>query len=512
MQRIKADEVEQLASHLMSRLAAYPEWFCTSADDKSKPDSARRDEYEFYAAHGQLFFSHPTAQGTRTVWRVSAYQLSAPEEKERITLAVERRAGRERATLELIPRASVSDDKQAAAIARLRACEFLAKTASEMFDARIERAGLSRGAVRSEPGRYARILLRRGKSELLAVTCDVADADSVRADAMIASAIIWFFRLTAKSKLRLYLVGTPKVAHALAEICALLRSNLRSQLSVYETNDDFSILSPVSIPTTEELFTSGRKPRAIHPLAPNTSELSRAIINLAPDAIDVVRSRHGETLRFHGLAFARVRYVMNRPQIWFGVDRVSITRAVLDDTTWPELLKLINELCEHRRAGGDAAHALFRAAPEAWLESLLRRDVTRLDPGLAISPIYAQFRAGLATRGREVDLLALRNDGRLVVIELKTSEDNGLPFQAADYFRRVEIYRRAGAINAARLFGDRPVADLPPLLYAVAPGLRFARSFNSLARTLSPEIEIYRFDINEDWRAGVRVMRRVRAN
>jgi hypothetical protein len=98
------------------------------------------------------------------------------------------------------------------------------------------------------------------------------------------------------------------------------------------------------------------------------------------------------------------------------------------------------------------------------------------------------------------------------VVELKTSEDNGLPFQAADYFRRVEIYRRAGVIRDARLFGDRPVAYLPPLVYAVSPGLRFARSFGSLARTLSPEIEIYRFDINEDWRAGVRVMRRVRAN
>ena len=512
MQRIKTDEVEQLAAHLMRALEAYPEWFCTSTDYKSKPDSVPRDECEFYAAHGQLFFSHPSAQGSRSIWRVAAYQLSALEEKARITLAIERRAGRERATLELIPRALVRDDKEAVANARRRTCELLAKTASEMFDARIERVGLSRGAVRSEPGRYARILLRLGKSELLAITCDVADPDSVRADSMLASALLWFFPLTAKSNLRLCLIGTPKVAHALAETCALLRSNLRPHLSVYETNDDFSILSPVSIPTTDELFTSGRKPRAIHPLAGNTSELSRAIINLAPEAIDVVRSRHGETLRFHGLAFARVRYVMNCPHVWFGIDRVSMTRAALDDTTWPELLKLIDELCEHRRARGDAAHALFRAAPEAWLESLLRRDVTRLDPGLVISPIYAQFRAGLASRGRAVDLLALRNDGRLVVIELKTSEDNGLPFQAADYFRRVEIYRRAGAITAARLFGDRPVADLPPLVYAVAPGLRFARSFNSLTRTLSPEIEIYRFDINEDWRAGVRVMRRVRAN
>jgi hypothetical protein len=29
---------------------------------------------------------------------------------------------------------------------------------------------------------------------------------------------------------------------------------------------------------------------------------------------------------------------------------------------------------------------------------------------------------------------------------------------------------------------------------------------------IAPDIEIYRFDINEDWRAGVRVMRRMRVN
>jgi len=56
------------------------------------------------------------------------------------------------------------------------------------------------------------------------------------------------------------------------------------------------------------------------------------------------------------------------------------------------------------------------------------------------------------------------------------------------------------------------ISDEPPLVYLVAPLLCFHRSFNHLARVVSPEIEIYRFDINEDWRAGVRVMRRARVN
>ena len=81
-----------------------------------------------------------------------------------------------------------------------------------------------------------------------------------------------------------------------------------------------------------------------------------------------------------------------------------------------------------------------------------------------------------------------------------------------DYWRRVEAHRRRGHIASAKLFGDRVIADESPLVYLVAPMLRFHPSFATLARTIAPDIETYRFDINEDWRSGVRVMRRTRVN
>jgi hypothetical protein len=56
------------------------------------------------------------------------------------------------------------------------------------------------------------------------------------------------------------------------------------------------------------------------------------------------------------------------------------------------------------------------------------------------------------------------------------------------------------------------VSNEPPLIYLVAPTLRVHPAFNLLARSIAHDIEIYRFDINEDWRAGVRVMRRLRVN
>jgi hypothetical protein len=71
------------------------------------------------------------------------------------------------------------------------------------------------------------------------------------------------------------------------------------------------------------------------------------------------------------------------------------------------------------------------------------------------------------------------------------------------------VHHRAGYIRRARLFNEAEISDEPPLVYLVAPMLSFHRGFQTLARAITPEIEMYRFDISEDWRAGVRVTRRV---
>ncbi|HEX8190019.1 MAG TPA: hypothetical protein VF586_16810, partial [Pyrinomonadaceae bacterium] len=265
-------------------------------------------------------------------------------------------------------------------------------------------------------------------------------------------------------------------------------------------------LSPLRAPALEELL-GAPAPKLSRASTHPPSEPAAGVVALAPGEIDLVRARHGETLRFNGLPFARVRRVAGRAQLWFGVGR---RRAPLEEGGEADFLNLLAALKEHRRAGAPGRrHALYRAAPEAWLEALLRRDVTRLDPGLRLAPIHAQFRAAPGAAARPVDLLALRRDGRLVVVELKVSEDASLPLQGADYWRRVEAQRRAGHIARARLFGDAELSDEPPLLYLVAPMLRFHRSFDTLARLVRPDIETYRFDLNEDWRAGVRVVRRV---
>jgi hypothetical protein len=287
---------------------------------------------------------------------------------------------------------------------------------------------------------------------------------------------------------------------------------LKNIIELYTVDEALTILESKSLLDRQELWK--KRLARFPPVPPATiSAQTGSIVAMKPDAIDVVHARHGETLRYFGLPFARVRSLMGTERIWFGLD--GSHRQILDDSSFDQWRNLLNDLIEHRCASAiDHRHALYRNAAEAWLESLLRQDITKLDPGLIIAPLHAQFRTARGGKLgiRPIDMLALRQDGRLVVIELKVFEDREHVFQGADYWRRVEAHRRRGHISKAKLFGERRIRDESPLVYLVAPTLRVHPSFQTLAQYIASDIEIYRFDINEDWRTGVRVMRRMRVN
>ncbi len=481
----------------------------------------RRGECEAQAEGNRLLFSYWGEGGARA-WRVLGWERG---DDDKLTFKLARRANAELTTLRLVPRASPLSQVQIVQTARRAFCDSLAALACQTLganrDLRIERVALSRGRRRGEMGRYARLQLRH-KNDSILLTAPVAELHRAEADAFLSSSLLWFFRgIKPRPSTKLYLVAAREMAETVNERCALLRDDLRNVIRVFELGDACSSLTALPGVRLPELLRAA--PKLLRPPSAQWGEWANQIIGLAPEAIDIVRARRGETLRFHGLAFARVRRVMNEESVWFGVRGITANR-LLDESNFSDLLKLIEELKEHRRAGAsDHAHALYRHAPEAWLESLLRRSITQLDPGLVLSPLHAQFRLAPAEQRtgerattiasvRPVDLLALRHDGRLVLVELKISEDASLPVQAADYWRRVEAQRRSGNLARIRLFDEKLIADEPPLVYTVAPTLRFHRQFAILARSISPQIELYRFDINEDWRAGVRVQRRERVN
>ena len=514
-------DASDLAACLIQQIVdVHQEWFVS--ENGGAPLETRLNEFEFYSSHGRLIFAAMTANGSCN-WRVTNWSWK----DEKLSLQATRRMGAEIATIEMVPRASARALMAGIAAARLARSERLAQLLARNLSgdetdaaplAKVERATVSPGMRRDQPGRYARIILRLPR-ERIAATGIVAQSDPRNVDSLFSSALLWFTRVLATPKRpplgRLLLIVEPNILKAAQQRHVLLRDWWRQRIELREIDAEWQQVKNVR-PFERKHIWRRRLNRFPPVHEEETNESAAQIIAGAPLAIDSVASQHGQTLRYHGLPFARVRRVLGKERVWFGIE--GSHRRVLDRFHERDWSKLNDDLQTYRtHSCRDRHHWLYRASGEAWLESILRRDIRRLDPGLIIAPIHTQFRTSHGTTARAggarpIDLLALRHDGRLVVIELKVSEDREHVFQGIDYWRRVEAHRRRGHISAAKLFGEREISDESPLVYLVAPTLRFHPSFTTLAKTIAPDIEIYRFDINEDWRAGVRVVRRERVN
>jgi hypothetical protein len=513
LQRLTNPEsVKTAHQEISALLCEYAEWlFVSDSVSNGLSQSLHRDEVEVAVSRDRLLLSCWTEQGTR-LWRIVAWDWNG----QLLQLKLSRRMRAEVLLIQLIPRTSAKAITATISAARQIRCERLAQlAAASHFGSVVERLRLSRGTRPGQPGRYAQVLLKT-RRERIAVTGPVVSSAPSAVDAFLSSSLLWFRRTSDRVKppyvQQLWLIVSPELLRPLHYRVALLRPSLKESIKVFTADEELTVLSEAPSPEKEDLW---RKKLARFPAvaASTASELSLAIVSEAPDAIDIVHSRHGETLRYFGLPFARVRSLLGREKVWFGINRAA--RCLLDESTANDWHNLLHDLRQHRSASAlDHRHAFYRAASEAWLESLLRRDITKLDPGLIIAPLHAQFRTarGAKLGIRPIDLLALRQDGRLVVIELKVSEDREHVLQGADYWRRVEAHRRRGHIARAKLFGARTIRDEAPLVYLVAPTLRVHPAFQTLAHCISSDTEIYRFDINEDWRTGVRVMRRERVN
>lgn len=508
--------VAAACQQIAALLRQHAEWFCTTRNGSlavmGETYALRRSEMDISVAHERLMLSCWTENGSRS-WRILGWEWNG----QMLLLQASRRMGAEQPLIELVPRASATAVAATIRTARQIRCDRLAQLAcaSAPLETRIERAALSPGTRLGQPGRYARIRLRRRHTRI-AVTGPVVASHPAAVDAFLSSALLWYKRTADRLKPpyieQLWLVVSPELVKPLLYRVALLREGLQNVIRVFSVDDDLTKLTEAERVERSDLWK--QKLVRLPPVpAVVMSPQTASIVAEGPDAIDVVHSRHGETLRYFGLPFARVRSLLGCERVWFGLD--AARRRLLDGSTRREWENLLHNLRAYRTASAvDLRHAFYRSAAEAWLESLLRRDITQLDPGLISAPLHAQFRTARGGKLgiRPVDLLALRQDGRLVVIELKVSEDREHVLQGADYWRRVEAHRRRGHIGRAKLFGDLKIRDESPLVYLVAPTLRVHSSFQTLARCIAADIEIYRFDINENWRFGVRVMRRLRVN
>lgn len=105
-------------------------------------------------------------------------------------------------------------------------------------------------------------------------------------------------------------------------------------------------------------------------------------------------------------------------------------------------------------------------------------------------------------------MLTITRAGRLAILELKASEHIHLPVQAADYWLRVRRHLELGHFRSYGYFPGVEIQNAPPLVYLVAPALRFHPVTGNLLRHFSPEIEVVRVGLTESWRRGIRVVAR----
>ncbi len=483
--------VEQPDESVKTRLAATFEWLLINGAGRTFP--LVNSEMEFVRRGSGLFFEYTDDKGFH-----SRRVRSATETEGEIEIEVTRLRGDDE-KLRLLPRTPAAELSLAIEIARLKRANEIAAAIAEIMPG----TELFRVSLDKKRGRLAKIVFRSRGGRLSLFVADVTD--TMTHEALTASAMLLLEKLRSRKKdpiEHITIAAFGRIARNLTRLHTLLKATDRD-LSVIELKEKNGGVIGKMLPHLHlsDLW-RGRVPKLNIPSELIHSRTAAELIELAPDKIDVVFSRHGETIRFLGLPFARVRKVFNKERAWFGVGR---EQTMLTPENFDRVAELVAELEKQRSPSpGSKKHVFYRSFSEAWLGSMLRRDISKLDANLILSPLYNQFR----TSHDKIDLLAIRKDGRLVIIELKTTPDRELILQAADYWRKIELQRRRGELARSRLFGDIEIIDKPALVYAVAPALCFHRNDEFFSRRLIPEIEMWRFDLHEDWRSGIRVIQR----
>ena len=470
-------------------LQTHFEWLAVYAEGRAFP--LRVDEIEVEELPGRTLIGMHGDKGWRT-WRVHSLSFGEGE----LHLELAGNFGADRQSVRLVPRTPAAELSREVELSRLVRASEIAKAVEANFPGvKAIRVGLN-----ESNGRMAQIIAESPQKTQWGVLADVTS--NLTPESLLASAYLWMDRLNARRKKPIesvWIAGERKQARALRRLHTLLNRNAKAAITIVEmAGEELRVLDdwPMSALWREKPKKLTIPSEIVH------TKTARAIVGIDPERIDVIRSKQGETVRFQGLPFARVRAMMGSERAWFGTVK---TKRPLSPGNEDDLRYLIEELAEFRiPESPNPRHEFYRSSPEWWLESILRRNIRLLDANLILSPIYNQFRSSTD----KIDLLAMRRDGRLVIVELKTSPDREMVLQSADYWRKIELQRRHGVLAKARLFGDREILDKPALVYAVAPALSFHRDFEYFARKLAPEIELWRFELHEDWRTEVKVIAR----
>lgn len=471
------------------------------------PPEVRENGEWLAALEGAQYRVHP--QGDAALLHLWSAQQSlvrrvlrvADESRERVVLEVSRLGFSRAAQLEFVARGVPHETRR---VEHEQFSVRLRRMLNDHFpDESIESLATSADLHHSISGSYTRGLLRRG-SEAYAVLAASPNEDGGTIDGILTFGLIWLQYTRDRARrysvhgLRIFVPhGTsPATAHRMAALAA------PDEVQLYEYEPPYWRVRRIARSDAGNLATWIVARRELDQAIAGAMPMAERIQRLAPEAIriGVAPATQDVTLRFRGVEFARWRI----GETWYGLGD---HQELLTPGKWAALERLVRQLETHRHPlATDTRHRLFRAQPERWLETLVAAEPGRIDARLDPQQIYSQVPAFSAGDRGIIDLLGVTRDGRLAVLELKASEDIHLVMQAVDYWLRVRFHHEQNDFGRYGYFPGVTLNPKPPLLFLVAPGFRFHPSMDIVLRYLSPEIEIARVALAENWRRGLRVV------
>jgi hypothetical protein len=425
----------------------------------------------------------------------------AEESRERVVLEVSRLGYSRNAQLEFVAGGARRETRR---VEREQFSSRLRRILTDHFpDETVESLATAADLHHSISGSYTRGLVRRG-SEAYAVLAASPNEDGSTIEGILTFGLIWLQH--TRDRARKYSVHGLRIflPHRSSSITAHRMAALASpqEVELYEYEPLYWRVRRIARSNAGNLATRLVPRREIEQAIAAAMPLAERIRRLAPEAIrvGVAPATQEVTLRFRGLEFARWRL----GAMWYGLgDR----QDPLTPDKWPALEALVRQLETHRHPlASDTKQRLYRAQPERWLETMVAADPARIDARLDPQHIYAQVPAFSSGDRGIIDLLGVTRDGRLAILELKASEDIQLAMQAVDYWLRVRFHHEQDDFRRYGYFPEVRLNAKPPLLFLVAPGFRFHPSIDIVLRYLSPEIEIARIALAENWRRGLRVV------
>lgn len=496
-----------------------------------QPDSLRQLQNEIETLLGQL--RHPVLVENQTKlmdlaaarWRlnvefgklvftawISGKSISrrveeiAYRDRDRFGLFVRRPGGRETTTLEFRELAAPESTGRAAGRAGFRQ-QLLDMLQREYRGWKFERTSNRSDRERTFSAWYTRGLARQGRSGWAFLGLGEEEG-SAAADDVLAFGLIWFDWLRSReqgitlSQLKLFL--PPAVIPMIAPRAAILDPRV-VRIEIYEWRPGMASPAQVDLRDCGNIETRLAPRRQAELLMESHASFIHDLLAGLDGKVELHPDPGGtsSSLRIAGLEVARIEGQLS-PRVLYGLEG-SFRR--LDASCHDDFREFLREVQRIRRADGPAPqHDFYRLQSERWLESLLFRDITRIDPALLPEHVYSQVPAFSGQDRGVIDLLAMTRAGRLAVIELKVQEEINLPLQGLDYWLRVNWLQQRNQFKEFGYFGGRELSKIPPLLYLVSPAFRFHSTTKKLLAYLDTRVEVVLIGLNDSWRREIKVL------